>query len=430
MTAHRQHDEDSRPGSTGPAGHDGADTDHAEHLCVHGAGETDAPVASELDEAVDEARRGTVVSRRSILAGLGLASAAAAPTAAAAAAPGPAEGHASGAGSGPRRGAELVLLGTRAGPPVVAGNRGTSSVLVVDGVSYVIDAGRGAVTQFAEAGLRFDSIRAMLLTHLHADHLADYYNFFMLGGHIPTPDGDQLTGPVTVLGPGPAGGLPPKFGGGEAPTINPLDPIPGTVQMTESLHAAYAYSSNVFLRDMNIRDVRTIMHVQEIQLPAGVAADFRNTAPSMDPFLIYQDELVSVHATLVPHGPMFPSYGFRIDTEYGSVTFSGDTRRSENLIAMGYGSDIMVHEAIGVEGAPITPAALDHMLQSHVPVGELGPVAQDADVDHLVVSHYTDLAQHPLDHEKWRRAAQLGFDGRVTIGRDLQRFRLGRSSRH
>lgn len=330
----------------------------------------------------------------------------------------------------PGRGAELVLLGTRAGPPVVADNRGMSTVLRVDDVSYVIDAGRGAVTQFAQAGLRFDSIRALFLTHLHADHLADYYNFFLLAGHIPTPDGDQLTGPVTVLGPGSAGMLPPKFGGGIAPTLNPAQPVPGTVQMTESLHAAYAYSSNVFYRDMDVRDIRTIMDVREIQLPPGTPADSVSTAPPMDPFVIYQDELVTVRATLVPHGPMFPSYGFRFDTPYGSVTFSGDTRRSENLIAMGLGSDILVHEAIGVEGAGLPTATLDHMLQSHVLVGELGPVARDAEAGHLVVSHYTDLAQHPLDHSTWQRAAQQGFTGQVTIGTDLQRIALPGSPSH
>lgn len=189
--------------------------------------------------------------------------------------------------------------------------------------------------------------------------------------------------------------------------------------------AAYAYSSNVFLRDMHIHDIRMLMDVQEIQLPPGVAASAQQTAPSMDPFLIYQDDLVTVHATLVPHGPMLPSFGFRFDAEYGSVTFSGDTRRSENLISMGYSSDILVHEAIGVKGAGITPAALDHMLQSHVEIDDLGAVAQDAQTGHLVVSHYTDLAQHPMDVKDWGRRSQKGYDGRVTIGQDLQRIPLG-----
>lgn len=34
----------------------------------------------------------------------------------------------------------------------------------------------------------------------------DYYNFFMLGGHIKNQAGDHIESPVPVFGPGPAGG--------------------------------------------------------------------------------------------------------------------------------------------------------------------------------------------------------------------------------
>src|SRR5699024_8838005 len=173
-------------------------------------------------------------------------------------------------------------------------------------------------------------------------------------------NGDHIERSVPVFGPGSAGGLSPKFGGGQAPTINPADPVPGTAAMTDSLHAAYAYSSNVFLRDMDIADIRTLIDVHEIGLPAGTRATYENTSPRMRPFRIYRDERVEVTATLVPHGPVFPAYAFRFETEYGSVTFSGDTRRSDNLVEIAQGTDLLVHEAIGVDGAGLSDAALDH----------------------------------------------------------------------
>ena len=71
---------------------------------------------------------------------------------------------------------------------------------VVNGSTCVIDCGRASVTQFAEVGLRFDSIRAFFLTHLHAEHVADYYNFFMLGGHIPNPYGNHISTPTPIYG--------------------------------------------------------------------------------------------------------------------------------------------------------------------------------------------------------------------------------------
>lgn len=396
---------------------------HPEHgpecLCDHLPHEA---VTHELHEAVDEARRGLSLSRRSIMAGVGVASGLALTPSLAGAAT--SRTQAKGARPPRGKGLELVLLGTRAGPPVDLHQVGASSALVVDGRTYVIDCGRASVTQFAAAGLRFDSIAGIFLTHLHADHIADYYNFFMMGGHIKNQNGDHIESPVPVHGPGSAGGLQPKFGGGEAPTVNPADPVPGTAAMTDSLHAAYAYSMNVFLRDMNVADIRTLMDVHEIALPAGTNATFEQTAPRMKPFTIFTDDKVEVTATLVPHGPVFPAYAYRFDTEYGSVTFSGDTRYSSNLVEMAHGTDLLVHEAIGVEGAGLGEASLDHMLQSHVEITKLGPIAQEAEAKHLVVSHYADLGAAKVNTQKWRRDAQKGYRGRVTVGQDLDRFSL------
>ncbi len=100
---------------------------------------------------------------------------------------------------------QLILLGTQAGPPPDVTRAGIASALVVDGATYLIDCGRGAVTQFQRAGLKYASLRNIFLTHLHADH----YNFLMLAGLPSTLNGDEIPAPVGVFGPGPAGALPP-----------------------------------------------------------------------------------------------------------------------------------------------------------------------------------------------------------------------------
>ena len=64
------------------------------------------------------------------------------------------------------------------------------------------------------------------------------------------------------------------------------------------------------------------------------------------------------------------------------------------------------------------------MLQSHVEITKLGPIAQEAGAKHLVVSHYADLGAGKVDNNKWRRDAQRGYRGRVTIGQDLDHFSL------
>lgn len=323
--------------------------------------------------------------------------------------------------SPPKSPLELVLLGTQAGPPIETERAGIASVLRVDGASYLIDCGRAATTQYMRAGVPLKSMDSMFLTHLHADHVMDYYNFFLGGGHIPNTEGDTLPGPIKVYGPGPAGGLSPRFGGGEAPTIAPDNPTAGTAEMTAKLHEAYAYSTNVFFRDMHIRDIRDMIDVREIELPE-VGASFEQTSPRMRPFTVMRDDRVHVTATLVPHGPVFPSFAFRFDTRNGSVTFSGDTTVSDNLIELARDTDLLVHEAIGIHGENVTPAAKEHMLQSHISVEDVGSVAQRAGAKKLVLSHIAEVGASSLDIDKWRKWAQRGYDGPVVVGEDLQRF--------
>ena len=103
----------------------------------------------------------------------------------------------------------LTLLGTSGGPPPDYVRTGTSSVLTVEGSNYVVDCGRSSVTQYLNAGLRFSKLAGIFITHLHADHPADYYNYFMLAV-MENSSGDKLSGPPAVYGPGPAGALPPR----------------------------------------------------------------------------------------------------------------------------------------------------------------------------------------------------------------------------
>lgn len=403
------------------------------------------PVTSELDEAIDEGRQRVRIARRSVLAGLGLA--AGAPVLAACtstpSASGATEAPAASPSASPsppgsvinqvNNRLKLLLLGTRAGPPVDPWQKGISSALVVNGKTYLVDCGRSSVSQYVDSGLRLDSLEHIFLTHLHADHFNDYYNFFMLGGHIKNQLGDHIEQQVKVLGPGKAGGLPPRWtpqgNTDDVVTLPPGDT--GTVGMTELLHQAYSYSMNIFLRDMDVADIRTLMDVKDIELPAGVDAapmDWQqgSTSPNMEPFEIFRDDNVEVKAILVPHGVVFPAYAFRFDTEYGSVTFSGDTTHSENLIKLADQTDILVHEAIG-GGSTLSEASYQHMKDSHVFIEECGPIAEKAGAKHMLISHYAELDEPKADLEKYQRLVQEGYSGKVTIGEELDIFGLGPS---
>jgi ribonuclease BN (tRNA processing enzyme) len=374
----------------------------------------------------------TPISRRTLLgstaaAGVGITTASGAPAEAAAGSRRPwlpTRAHQ------PTR-SELILLGTSGGPPPDYVRTGISSVLTVGGRNYVVDAGRSSVTQYLNAGLLFGRLDSMFITHLHADHIADYYNYFLLGGNVTNDENDNLSGPVHVYGPGPAGALPPPVQP-DATTVAPSDPTPGIADLTAKLTEGYAYSHNIFIRETAIRDVRTLLDVHEIGIPQVGASPLGDTAPTMEPFDVMEDDRVKVTAILVPHGPVFPSFAFRFDTDDGSVVFSGDTRASDNVVRLARGADFLVHEVLDLEfyeqlGVPAP--LLEHFKVGHTLTTEIGALAERAGVRTLVLSHLVPSNPALLSDRAYRRKCSVGFSGRVHVGNDLDRLALRRHRR-
>jgi ribonuclease BN (tRNA processing enzyme) len=328
----------------------------------------------------------------------------------------------------------VSLLGTSGGPPPDYVRAGISSALTIEGKNYVVDAGRSSVTQYLNAGLTFESLEAIFIGALHADHFADYYNYFMLAS-MENSEADQLPkGPLTVFGPGPAGVLPPpkEDEKEEEPirTIAPANPTPGIVEMTRKLTEGYAYSSNIFIREQNVRPITEFTAgVQDIEVPDVGANPLTNRVPEMEPFEVWtnEDKTVKVTATLVPLGLVFPAFAFRFDTEYGSVTFSQDNAPSKNLIRLAKGSDMLVHEAIDflfykLHGAP--KLLLEHLRAAHTFIDEVGPIAEAAEVDTLVLTHLSPSNPIQFSDGRYLRKAKRGFSGNVIVGNDLDRIPL------
>jgi ribonuclease BN (tRNA processing enzyme) len=278
------------------------------------------------------------------------------------------------------------------------------------------------------------TLRAMFLTHLHSDHLSDYFNLFLYGWY------NGLVGrkaPVQVYGPGRRGVMEPvhQAPGKQRPAppvINPDDPTPGTVDMTASLYRAFALDENDRMRDNGKPDLRTLMSVQDIGLPKINGYDPNtNPSPMVAPFKVYEDDNVKVTATLVNHFPIVPAFAFRFDTEHGSVVFSGDTNRNDNLIRMAQGADYLVHEVIDPAwtdqlipdaATPAQQGLKHHLLTAHTPIDQVGKVAQAAHAKTLVLSHIVP-GNAPESHLK---RAQQDYSGELIIGKDLMQLPLPR----
>lgn len=314
----------------------------------------------------------------------------------------------------------LITLGVQAGPPPVPNKIGISSALKVGSDVYQIDCGLGSLNAFANAGLKFDDLKTMFITHLHTDHTVDYGSFLFSGGYTAS----KGKAPIAVFGPGPAGGLPPSQVGNPDPaTIDPQHPTPGLAEMTASLQEAFAYTNNIFIRDMGTDDLQKLFTVTEIAVPPE--ANFNNRSPKTEPFPVTSDDNVTVTATLVSHYDVFPAFGFRFDLKKSavSVTFSGDTTKSDNLIRLAKDTDILVHEAqFSLDDAYYDNRFPPNYLKSsHTSAEQVGEVAAAANAKHVILSHYepTDLPD-----SEWKGAIGKHFDGEITIARDGQVFAL------
>ena len=318
-------------------------------------------------------------------------------------------------------GLSVTLLGTAGGPPPNPSRYGISSALTVNGKTFVIDCGRGSLSQFVQAGLSLPAMAGMFLTHLHSDHTVDYFSYPLLSA---TTGVFQST---EVYGPGPAGedSLFPDSTPG---------PIPGTAELTSLSNKAFAASTTFFKAENLGADPATLVNVHEVMPPDSAGASLDNRAPVMTPFTVLDTSDVKVSAILVPHGEVYPSYAYRFDTDHGSVVFSGDTAPTPNIITLAQHADLLVHEAVdlavyGQLGLP--QALLDHLAAVHTDVTLLGQIAKESGVKTLVASHLGPSDRSQLSDGGWRHALndsarRARFRGRMILGEDLMRIPVSR----
>ena len=274
----------------------------------------------------------------------------------------------------------LILLGTAGGPTPKADRAAPASAIVVDGVIYVVDCGNGVGRQMVKAGLDLGAIRHVFLTHQHSDHNADYGNLLWLAWSGP------LHTRVDTWGP------------------------PPLAEMTR-----------LFLQ-MNDYDIRTRIADEGRPPLASLIVPHELTRAG----LVMQDERVKVTAALVQHPPVEPAFAYRFDCPDRSIVFSGDTRPSEQLIALARGADVLVHEVMYrpaleqlIATEPNAVTLRRHLLASHTSTEQVGRIATEAGVKTLVLNHFVPGGNPPVSDQVWRDAVAPHFKGRLIVGHDL-----------
>lgn len=365
-------------------------------------------------------------------------------------------GGGSDGGGGSSAGTKVVILGSSGGVSWYPGTTraSTSTAVVVNGVLYLVDLGQDTTARLTQAfnpgspyaggsysghgsSLFLQNLRALFLTHLHQDHIADYPALLLIGPGA----GLGRRQPLRVIGPCTRGQLETDVTGyiqrggtivraGAAGGFSATQ-TPGTRQMTELMWQAFAQCINNMTLDAGYPDFTKVVQVQEIGTP--LVGRFSPTCPPMNPFEVYRDDLVRVTATLVDHHQVYPAFAYRFDTADGSVAISGDTGpdTNGNLQLLANRVDVLVHEVIDgawvdfkfgdpEPGSPMYALKI-HMLQAHTAIDAVGRIAEECKAKTLVLNHIVP-GDTPLSH---LQRAGNNFSGRLIIGEDLMTIPIG-----
>ncbi|HWK11261.1 MAG TPA: MBL fold metallo-hydrolase [Vicinamibacterales bacterium] len=268
----------------------------------------------------------------------------------------------------------LILLGTAGGPTPKPSRAAPANAIVIGDRTYVIDCGNGVARQLALAHIPLTTIRHVFITHHHSDHDADYGNLLLLAW------GDRLTTRVDTWGP------------------------PPLRRMTK-----------LFL-EMNQPDI-TVRERDEGRPPLGPLIHPHEVDGDGD---VMRDDVVRVTAARVEH-PLVPvALAYRFDCPDRSIVFSGDTRRSDHLVALARGADVLVHEVLLPSRLPgnMSEALRLHIMNSHTAAEDAGRVAAAAGVKMLVLTHLVPT-EPPAPDDEWMAPARRHFTGRIVVARDL-----------
>ena len=102
----------------------------------------------------------------------------------------------------------VITLGTAGGPKLwtdASERTGIATAVVVGEKFYLVDAGYGAGRQIQRAGLEFENLEGVFVTHMHSDHTVDLPALMIFGLYQFL---DRVDRPIPVIGPGERGKLP------------------------------------------------------------------------------------------------------------------------------------------------------------------------------------------------------------------------------
>lgn len=274
---------------------------------------------------------------------------------------------------------KVTLLGT--GSPIPSPTcAGPSTLVQAGGQNVLVDAGRAVIMRLIGAMCPPPLISAVVLTHLHSDHICDL-NDVITTRWVASP----AATPLPIYGP------------------------VGTKKMVEGLLAMLSFDEGYRLD-----------HHDDLRAAGGMKVEVHEVEPGTT-FTI-GDVSISVHST--DHRPVTPTVGFRFSHDGKVAALAGDTIPCDGLYDLCRDADIYVQTVIREDlvrtFATLVPTGerfLD-IIDYHSTVQQAAQTATKCGVKTLLLTHFVPAIQ-PGQEPEWIEMAREFFAGEIVVGPDL-----------
>ena len=274
---------------------------------------------------------------------------------------------------------QLTLLGT--GCPSVDYKRfGPSNLISTNKAKVLVDCGSGVTQRLNQIKISSADIDALMLTHLHSDHVVDLYQLIISSWH------SYRVKPWIIYGP--------------KGTKNFINKIMNAWKVERDQRIDYEARSSIEAFNIIIKEFKSEGSIK--------IKDLKITYFEVD------------------HKPVKFAYGFNFFHNKKKLTISGDTKPCENIMKFGQNSDVLLHEVyidgeIKETNKMRTKKTLHNVREYHTPSTMVGKVAKIANCKKLVLTH---LVPTKFNEINLKKTVKADFGKNPIIGYDLLKINI------